>query len=53
MEKGRILPSLTFFVHIVLVSVDFVNCGFIYPVGEEEFKVLLSLAASNFSHSET
>ena len=48
MEKRRILPSLIFFVHIVLVSIDFVNCGFIHPVGEEEYQVLLSLAAGNF-----
>ena len=48
MEKRRILPSLIFFVHIVLVSIDFVNCGFVHPVGEEEYQVLLSLAAGNF-----
>ena len=48
MEKGRISPSLIFFVHIVLVSIDFVNCGFVHPVGEEEYQVLLSLAAGNF-----
>ena len=39
---------LIFFAHIVLVSIDFVNCGFIHPVGEEEYQVLLSLAAGNF-----
>ena len=49
MEKRRILPSLIFFVHIVLVSIYFVNCGFIHPVGEEEYQVLLSLAACNFA----
>ena len=49
MEKRRILPSLIFFVHIVLVSIDFVNCGFIHPVGKEEYQVLLSLAAGNFA----
>ena len=40
---------LIFFAHIVLVSIDFVNCGFIHPVGEEEYQVLLSLAAGNFA----
>ena len=40
---------LIFFVHIVLGSIDFVNCGFIHAVGEEEFQVLLSLAAGNFA----
>ena len=49
MEKRRILPSLIFFVHIVLVSIDFVHCGFIPPVGEEEYQVLLSLAAGSFA----
>ena len=49
MEKKRILPSLIFCVHIILVSIDFVNCGFIHPVGEEEYQVLLSLAAGNFA----
>ena len=49
MEKRRILPLLIFFVHIALVSIDFVNCGFIHPVGEEEYQVLLSLAAGNFA----
>ena len=49
MEKRRILPSLIFFVYIVHVSIDFVNCGFIHPVGEEEYQVLLSLVAGNFA----
>ena len=50
MEERRILPSLLiFFVHIVLVSIDFVNCGFVHPVREEEYQVLLSLAAGNFA----
>ena len=49
MEKTRILPSLIFFVHIILVSIDFANCGFIHPVGEEEYRVLLSLAAGNLA----
>ena len=39
MEKRRILPSLIFFVHIVLVSIDFANYGFIHPVGVEEHQV--------------
>ena len=38
-----------FCVHIVLVSIDFLNCGFIHPVGEEEYQVLVSLAAGNFA----
>ena len=38
-----------FFVHIVLVSVDFLNCDFIHSVGKEEYQVLLSLAAGNFA----
>ena len=50
MEKRRILPLLIFFVYIVHVSIDFVNCGFIHPV--EEYQVLLSLAAGNFATSE-
>ena len=45
MEKKRTFPLLIFFVHIVLVSIDFLNCGFIHPVGEEEYQVLISLAA--------
>ena len=49
MENRRILSSLIFFVHIVLVSIVFVNCGFIHPVGEEEYQVLLSLVAGNFA----
>ena len=49
MEKRRILPSLISFVHILLVSIDFVNCGFTHPVGEEEYQVLLSLAVGNFA----
>ena len=49
MEKRRILPSLIFFVHIVLVSIDFANYGFIHPVGVEEHQVFLSLAAGNFA----
>ena len=49
MDKRGILPLLIFFVHIVLVSINFVNCGFIDPVGEEEYQVLLSLAACNFA----
>ena len=40
---------LIFFVYIVLVSIDFVNCSFIHAVGEEEYQVLLSLAAGNFA----
>ena len=47
MEKRCILPLLIFFVHIVLVSIDFVDCGFIPPVGEEGYQVLLSLAAGS------
>ena len=49
MVKRRILPSLIFFVHILLVSIDFVNCGFIHPVGKEKYQVLLLLAADNFA----
>ena len=52
MEKRRILPPLIFFVYIVHVSIDFVNCGFIHPVGKEEYQVLLSLAAGNFATPE-
>ena len=40
---------MIFFVHIVLVSIDFVSCGFIRPVREEEYQVLLSLPISNFA----
>ena len=40
---------MIFFVHIVLVSIDFVSCGFIHPVREEEYQVLLSLPTSNFA----
>ena len=49
MKDRRILPSLIFFVHIVLASIDFANCSFIHPVEEEEYQVLLSLAAGNFA----
>ena len=49
MEKRRILSSVSFFAHVVLVSIDFVNCRFIHPVGEGEYQVLLSLAAGNFA----
>ena len=49
MEKRGILPLLIFFVHIILVSIDFVNYSFIHPVGEEKHQVLLSLAAGNFA----
>ena len=35
--------------YIVLISIDFGNWGFIHPVVEEEYQVLLSLAASNFT----
>ena len=49
MEKRRILPLLIFFVHTVLVSINFVNCGFIHPAGQKEYQVLLSLAAGNFA----
>ena len=49
MEKRRILLSMIFFVYIVHVSINLVNCGFIHPVGEEEYQVLLSLAAGNFA----
>ena len=49
MEKRCILSLLIFFVHIVLVSIDFVDCGFIPPVGEEGYQVLLSLAAGSFA----
>ena len=49
MEKRRTFPLLIFFVHIVLVSIDFLNCGFIHPVGEEAYQVLVSLAAGNFA----
>ena len=52
MEKRRILPSLIFFVHIVLISNDFVNCDFIHPVEEEEYQVLLSLQAENFASAK-
>ena len=31
------------------VSIGFVNCDFIHPVGEEEYQVLLSLATGNFA----
>ena len=52
MEKRRILSSLIFFVHILLVSIDFVNCGIIHLVGEKEYQVLLLLAAGNFVTSK-
>ena len=49
MEKRSILPSLIFFVYIVLVSTDFVNCSFIHPFREEEYQILLLLAAGNLA----
>ena len=49
MEKRRILRSLIFFVHIVLVSTDFINCVFFHPVGEKEYQVLISLVPGNFA----
>ena len=40
---------MIFFVHIVLVSIDFVSCCFIHPVEEGEIQILLSFATSNFA----
>ena len=40
---------MIFFVYIVLVSIDFVSCYFIHPVGEGEIQIVLSFATGNFA----